>query len=144
MMLKPFGGDTKVAQILGEQPFGSDFAFAKAILDTTPNKLTLLTPRRELARSWLLLKFKLTTLYGDTGIFVISGKDWQGFQFGDTRATPRTIGDDLYVETGRLEFRFAQGKPDSGMISQSDINRVIQSVHIVRSAPKGPPGSAMK
>jgi len=65
---------------------------------------------------------------GDTGIFFLQTKDLRGFQYGNPRDQTQEIVDDLFVEGGKIEFTFLE---NCAGISQSEINRVIQTVRRV-------------
>jgi hypothetical protein len=132
-MLKDFGGVAKVIQILGNEDVESDYAFVRATLEAAPDRIALFTPRREAARTFLLLMLKTATaLYGESGIFTIASGAGRGFQFGNPVTKPKEIRDDLYFDSGRIEFTLSQSHSDgSSNITQADINRVIQTVRIV-------------
>jgi hypothetical protein len=115
----------------------SDYAFTRAMLETTPDDIRLLTPRGEAARkiSLLLLKsFDLTAKHGGSGIFVIQTSDFRGFQYGDPASHPPEVRVDLYSDKVQLHFVFPQ-KEGSVDISQAEINRVIQTVRPIAGAP---------
>jgi hypothetical protein len=111
----------------------SDYASVRAVLETTPNTVTLFTPRDEALRTLPRLLLKAITMgamHADTGVFWLRTKEFRGFQYGDPRSSPHEIVDDLFVEDGRIEFTFAK-KSNAVGFSQSEINRVIQTVRRV-------------
>ncbi len=68
----------------------------------------------------------------DTGVFNIRNQDWCGFQLGDPQAHPRKVAVRLYSGEKSVEFTFASKSSD--VVSQPEINRVVQSL---RKAPEG-------
>jgi len=116
--------------LYGDDTLESDYNFVHAALETTPSKITLLTPRPKAFRETTLLLYKSTfVLNSNSDIFFIQRKDFRGFQYGDPQSHERRIVDDLFADNGRLEFTFLSGKHNVG-ISQPEINRVIQSVRV--------------
>jgi hypothetical protein len=116
----------------------SDYRFTRAMLEATPDQLTLFTFRPEGVRLTLLLMFKsIDIAVHDTksGIFMIDSSDFKGFQYGNPESRQRRIDDVLYSDRGGVEFDFRSWFPNKAPISQVDINRVIQTVKVLDSGP---------
>ncbi|HKW34923.1 MAG TPA: hypothetical protein VJN92_18070 [Candidatus Acidoferrum sp.] len=116
--------------LYGEDVLQSDYSFKERVLETTPDKVGLLTPRREAAASAVLLVIKGIMMPGgsESGIYRIQTGDFRGFQFGDPRSR-RPLLLEIYNEEGGFSFIFAQQKNGSEPpITQAEINRVIQSL----------------
>ena len=117
--------------LYGENVFQSDYSLKEMILEVTPNKVGLLTPRKEAVGSAMLLVMKgiMMPREAESGIYRIRTENFQGFQFGDPRSRPKSLDIEIYNEDGGLGFIFAQRENGSEPpITQAEINRVIQSV----------------
>lgn len=123
----------KLTIFYGDETLRSDYAFTRAILEMTPGKTSIFTPRREAVRDMMMLLWKpIITEDRDSGIYLIQTKDFQGFQYGNPQSRPVEVVDELFSDDVRVEFTFPCRREDSGVgISQSEINRVIQSARIV-------------
>jgi hypothetical protein len=119
--------------IWGGEALVSDYAFNKAALETTPANVTPFALRPQ-ARELGLLVLK-STLFAVNGkpdrVFLITTKDFQGFQYGYPQARPRMIVDSLYADTGGLDLEFHNSKSGPA-ITQEEINRVVQTVRPAR------------
>lgn len=114
----------------GEDVLQSDYSLKVGVLETTSDKVGLLTPRKEAAASAMLLVIKGIMMPGgsESGIYRIRTGDFRGFQFGDPRSR-RPLVLEIYNEEGGFSFIFAQRKNISEPpIPQAEINRVIQSL----------------
>jgi hypothetical protein len=117
-------------QMFGDAAFESDYGFHKRMLQMTPGEITPFVSRQEAAADQLLLLFKgISMPKAGSGIFVIQSRDFEGFQFEDPQTRPFKITDELYSSDGGIDVRFIQKVDGSApTISQSEINRVIQSI----------------
>lgn len=122
-------------QLFGDA-LDSDYALHKLILDSTPQKIGLLSSRREAAAGSMLLLYKGMMVSGDaeTGIFQIETNDFRGFQYGDPVCRPKTVDVEVFADDGGLAFLFVQRQSGAAAITQEEINRVVQSAHKVASA----------
>jgi hypothetical protein len=112
----------------------SDYALHKLILNSTPEKIGLLSGRREAVAGAMLLLYKGMMMSGDaeTGIFQVQTNAFRGFQYGDPLRRPKTVDVEMFADDGGLAFLFVQRQ--SGpvpSITQAEINRVVQSAHAV-------------
>jgi hypothetical protein len=117
--------------LYGENVFQSDYSLKEMILEVTPNKVGLLTPRKEAVGSAMLLVIKgiMMPRGGESGIYRVRTGDFRGFQFGDPRNRLRSLTVEIYDGDGGLGFIFAQRENGSEPpITQAEINRVIRSV----------------
>lgn len=117
--------------LYGEEVLQSDYSLMQRILEATPEKVGLLTPRKEAVGSAMLLVIKgiVMPTGAESGIYQIRAGDFQGFQFGDPRSRPKSIDLEIYNEDGGLGFIFTQRQNTSEPpITQAQINRVIQSL----------------
>lgn len=116
--------------LYGEDVLQSDYSFKEGVLGTTPDKVGLLTPRKEAVASAMLLVIKGIMMPGgsESGIYRIRAGDFRGFQFGDPRSR-RPLVLEIYNEEGGFTFIFAQRESGSEPpIPQAEINRVIHSL----------------
>ena len=117
-------------QIYGDAPLQSDYALWQLILETTPDKVTLWSTRKELVGLPMLLTIKAIAIPEEYGIFSLRTKDYKGFQWGNPEARPRHVVADLFSDAGGMEFVFVgKGKGQPMGISQAEINRVLQTIH---------------
>jgi hypothetical protein len=118
-------------QLYGDEAFESDYNFHKKMLQTTPSEITPFVSRREAAGGMILLLLKATSMpKADSGIFSIRAAGFDGFQFEAPQARPFRITDELYSDSAGIDLMFLQKAGGSApAISQSEINRVIQSIH---------------
>lgn len=120
-------------QLYGDEAFNSDYGFHKEILQITPSQITPFVSRHQVAKRQLLLMFKgISMPKADSGIFSVRTSNFQGFQFENPQGRPFRITDELYSNDGGIDLIFLQKAGGSApSISQSEINRVIQSIHKV-------------
>lgn len=120
-------------QIYGDEAFQSDYSFQRKMLQITPREITPFVSRRQAVAGQALLLIKAISMpKADSGIFSIQTPDFQGFQFGNPQSRPFRITDELYSSDGGIDLIFFQKVDGStASISQSEINRVIQSIHKV-------------
>ena len=118
-------------QIYGDQALQSDYFFHRMMLETTPDQITPLVPKRQaIRRSMLLLMKTISAPRGaDSGIFAVRAGDFSGFQFGRPQSSYSGVSVELYSDSGSLDFIFGQKPNGSTIISQPDINRILQTIH---------------
>jgi hypothetical protein len=124
--------ETELSRLNGNETINSNYAFVRAMLETTPGEIGLFTPKGEATRGITRLLLKSTQILannGESGIFLIQNKNFRGFQYGNPDSRPFEVIDDLFADKGRLHFVFCEVR--CGGISQAEINRVIQSVRPV-------------
>lgn len=119
-----------IARSYGATAARSDYDFYAVVLNMTPEKLSPFESDRQSARDSVLLMIKLIAMpRADTGLFSIEENGWRGFQFGDPRKGPPRVTDELYSDTGGVEFIFFRKNGASGAgITQARINRVLASL----------------
>ena len=117
-------------QLYGDARLASDYALMSLILNSAPQKMTLLTPRREIASQSSLIVIKAVMAPEESGIYNLETSDLKGFQWGDPQARPRLVSAELFGKDCDLGFVFfGPGKGLPLGVSQAEINRVVQSVH---------------
>jgi hypothetical protein len=81
----------------------------------------------------LVVKGIMVSQGGESGIFRIRTKDFQGFQYGDPQQRPKSVDVQIFADDGGFAFLFVQQeKGPVPAVTQAEINRVIQSL---RKAP---------
>jgi len=120
-------------ELYGGEALQSDYNFKRLILETTPDKITLLTSSRTAVSQGVLLMVKAICVPGDpnSGIFAVQGKEFKGFQYGRPQSPPKQLSVELFPADGHLDLIFGQKKNGPTVISQADINRVVQTIHKV-------------
>ena len=125
-------GDT-FRRIYGDEALKSDYAFHRIMLETTPGKITPFIPKRQaISKAILLLMKAISTPRGaDSGIFAVRAGDLNGFQFGCPQSSASGFTLELFADSGSLTFIFGQKVNGSTVISQPDINRILQTIRKV-------------
>ena len=120
-------------KIYGDDALQSDYNFKRLILEATPEKITIFSDSRTAVSQGVLLMVKAICVGGDpnSGIFAIQGKEFKGFQYGLPQNPPRRLSVELFPADGHLDLIFAQNKNGPTVISQADVNRVVQTIHKV-------------
>jgi hypothetical protein len=117
------------------QAFGdaalSDYGLTRLMLETTPDSMTFRTPdRRQRAIMSILVIKAMATPPADSGIFAIHNDEFDGFQYQDPHASPKSVLMDLFAKDRGLEFQLVFNYHGaSAHVSQADINRIIRTVH---------------
>jgi len=119
------------AQSTGE-PFGTDYAVQRHVLETSPARVTPFSSRRDAVDALLSLLMKQThyNLGGGNSVFLIQTPTYRGFQYGDPKSGDHAIEIRLYSKDGSFGLEFLSHK-DAAHISQAEINRVLQTIRPV-------------
>lgn len=127
-------GNDGARQLFGAQAIKSNYAFEKAMLELTPERLRPWMSQREAAGTSMLLTIKaVSSIGGETGLFRVDGNGWRGFQFDDPSKKPKRITLELYdVEDRRVEIVLSARPFD---VTQAEINRIVSSVKLLNEAP---------
>jgi len=116
-------------QLYGEDTLESDYAFHKKMLELTPSEITPFISRRQAISGQVLLLIKAISMpKAASGIFSIRTRDFKGFQFENPQMHSPRITLELFSNDGGIDVIFMQ-KVGAPVISQAEINRVIQSIH---------------
>jgi hypothetical protein len=120
-------------KLYGDEALQSDYNFKRLILETTPDKVTLFSNGRTPVSQGVLLMVKAICVPGDpnSGIFAIQGKQFKGFQYGRPQSPPKRLSVELFPANGHLDLIFGQNTNGPSVISQTDINRIVQTIHTV-------------
>ncbi len=120
-------------KIYGDEALQSDYNFKLLILETIPDKITFFTDRRTAVSQGALLMVKAICVGGDpnSGIFVVQGKEFKGFQYGLPQDPPKQVSVELFPADGHLDLIFDQKKNGPTVISQADVSRIVQTIHKV-------------
>jgi hypothetical protein len=115
-------------QLYGEEALESDYAFHKKMLQLTPSDITPFISRKQAISGQVLLLIKAISMpKAGSGILSIQMQDFKGFQFENPQTRPSRITVELFSSEGGIDVIFMQ-KAGAPVISQSEINRVIQSI----------------
>lgn len=120
--------------MFGTEVLRSDYALHKAIFETTPSQITLLTPaNRAAGLSAVILVKAIMPPTTDWAIYNIQSQNLRGFQLGDPIRRPKKMCLELYGEDVHFEINIFQNAnlPSPG-ITQAELNRIIQTA---REAP---------
>lgn len=115
------------------------YDFRREILEMTPAKISPFMSREDASRDFSLLFMKMLSPDVDAEIYELQTPYFRGFQFEGPRTRPFTVVDDLYAPDGMLELRFFQRGPGlAPVLTQPEINRVLQSIHKVPTPSPAP------
>lgn len=125
----------EVAAAYGDEAARSDYGFIKMLYEFTPDKMDVWTLSSRIhfrENVLLLMKSIAMTRAAESGIFAIGNQNSPGFQEGNPRARPDRLMFTLYSDSDSMEFLLSQKSYQrSAGVSQSDINRIIQSLKSV-------------
>lgn len=116
-------------KLFGPKTTATNYAFHRAILEETPDKVSPFEDQREAVRSSMLLMLKGTSsVGGQTGLFQVQSQGWRGFQFDDPSRNPQVTLEVYDGEDRHIEIVFHSGKDVSSSLTQADINRTLQTL----------------
>jgi hypothetical protein len=103
----------------------------RAILEATPDDFSLLTPKKQAIDERILLTMKAEIVGRDAefGIYLVKTSEFRGFQYGRPQDPPKRLRTELFGKDRCLKILFGQKPNGSVIISQPDINRIVQSIH---------------
>ncbi|HYY72135.1 MAG TPA: hypothetical protein VE778_00945 [Candidatus Bathyarchaeia archaeon] len=118
-------------RIVGDEALQSDHALYRTILQMTPEKMTPFEPQSDAANQALLLLVKGLCLPAgsESGVFAVSAGEFSGFQFGRPENPSGQVSVRLFSPTSSLNFIFVHTAGGPTVISQPDINRLLQTLH---------------
>ena len=115
------------------------YALHIEIVEITPDQVNAFLSLGELRRDMLLLGLKQLLPDSDSGIFEFRTPQFHGFQFESKHTRPTVIVDELYAPDASIEIHFSQRGPGlAPVLTQPEINRVLQSIHKVSVATAAP------
>ncbi len=123
------------------------YRLQRAILEATPDHFSLLIPKKQAIDERLLLTMKAAIVGPDaeSGIYSVRTREFQGFQYGRPQNPPKRLRTELFGNDRSLKILFGQKSNGSVMISQPDINRIVQSIHKLPTEQAGVrPGSEQR
>jgi len=139
---KSFGeGRGNLEKLLGAEATKTNYAFQRAILEETPDRVSPFTPQRDAIRTSMLLVVKaISSAGGETGLFEIQTSGWKGFQFDDPSKKPKRVTLELYDNQDQhVEISLSPGSSEDAGVTQADINRVIESLRATSEPQTIPP-----
>jgi hypothetical protein len=116
-------------RLYGDAALQSDYVFQRMMLESTPDQITpIMSKRRATSQTMLLLMKNLFSSQDPiSSMFSVHASDLNGFEMVRQGTSPVKFSVELYSDTGLLNFLFIQD--GSTAISQSDVNRVLQTLH---------------
>jgi len=124
-------GHKTVRQVYGDDALKSDYALYRIMLETMPASVTPFISRREAIRKVMLLILKRIEARrgSETAMLAVSAGDFKGFEYGSPQNILGGFGFELFSDTGSLDFVFGLKGKTNTPVSQSDINRILQTLH---------------
>jgi hypothetical protein len=113
----------------------SDYDFERALLDVTPDDLSLLIPRRQAIQKGSLVLMKIGLLHRESasGVFLFATPEFKGIQYGNPASHPDYFNVELFSADSKLIVVFGNSRSGNASISQADANRVLQSMYKVKT-----------
>lgn len=126
-----------IRRMYGDEALSSDSAFYRTLLETTPEKITPFMSRRDAVSRAVLLIVKGTILPRGTesGVFAVTAGEFSGFQFGRPQNQSGEVSVRLFSDSSSFNFIFYQKPGGPTVISQPDINRILQTLRKPISPP---------
>lgn len=121
-----------LVQIFGANTMQSNYSYIKAELEITPNQFSVFKPRQYAIRTFTLLLTKSAQLMTSKvgSIWNISNKTMKGFQVGDP-AQDQLIDIRMFDQNDKQYEIYTIIRTGANFkVSQSDINVIIQSLHV--------------
>ncbi|MGA2300293.1 MAG: hypothetical protein ABSG77_06325 [Candidatus Acidiferrum sp.] len=144
---KSFGdGRGNLKRLLGAEATKTNYAFHRAILEETPDRISPFIPKRDAIRSSMLLVVKaISSVGGETGLFEVQSSGWRGFQFDDPAKRPKRVTLELYDNQDRhIEIIFWPGATEDAGVTQADINRGLESLRATDEPQTIPPQNGLR
>jgi hypothetical protein len=118
------------AALYGDDAAQSDYTFKRAILDVTPDSVSLFTPKRRAIQEsfFFMVKAAIVPVWASNGVFSVSSKEFRGFQYGTPGDPSKRLSVELFSDKGHVDILFGEKPGGPVKISQADVNRVVQSV----------------
>lgn len=117
-------------QLYGDEALQSDYAFHHVVLAATPDKITpFISTKDAVSQAMLIVMKGISAPRGaDSGIFAVKAGEFRGFQYGRP-PNASNLNVELFADSGSLDFIFGQKANGPTVISQADINRILQTLH---------------
>ena len=128
---------SSLRRMYGDEALSSDFALYRTILETTPGNVTPFLSRQDAVSRTILLVVKGTILPRGTksGVFAVQAGEFSGFQFGRPQNQSGEVSVRLFSDSSSLNLIFNQKPGGPTVISQPDINRLLQTLRKPIAAP---------
>lgn len=114
----------------------ADYDFRREILEASPAQLNPFLSRSEMSRVQELLALKMIFPSGIDRIYELQASQYRGFQFEDRLGQPFSVLDQVFGPNGMVEITVSERGPGlAPVLSQPEINRVLQSIHKIPAPP---------
>ncbi len=138
----------KVPSQRAEAAIKSDYSFVSGLYELTPDRMHYwaLSPDVHTRETfWLTIKSVVLSSSAASGIFNLQNQSSKGFQQGNPQARPYGIVVHLYSDDGSVEMIFVQKDyKSSAGVTQSEINRIVQSLRKATQKKSTAPRTAQK
>jgi len=130
------GSSELFTRLYGPNVLNSDYALRKAIFETTPSDITLSTSSGKADGLTFVIFIKaIMPPTTDWAIYDIQSTSMKGFQLGDPIRRPKKMSLELDGDNVEIEFNIEQAASGpTPAITQSEINRIIQTAHTTKNA----------
>jgi hypothetical protein len=116
-------------QMYGDEALQSDYKLHRLMLTTTPDNVTpFISKQSAISQAMLIVMKGISAPRGaDSGIFAVQAGEFKGFQYGSA-GDPTGFSVELFEDSGSLDFIFGQKRNGPTIISQADVNRILQTL----------------
>ncbi|MFQ5520145.1 MAG: hypothetical protein ACE5FK_02005 [Candidatus Methylomirabilia bacterium] len=118
----------RTLSVFGPDAMKSNYSLYQAILNATPDELSIFMPKRDAIKLPILLILKRALLANaESGMYAFEFRDLRGFQFGNPARTNRVI-IHLFVDHRQVELLVFVAKDSDATLSQDEITHVIRTL----------------
>ena len=127
---KDQGSRPRLEAELGKDTMSSDYDLEFATLQITPQDFSVFMSNKRARRDAALLFFKYLSLHdADTGLFSFSLENLHGFQLGDPARARFVVIHAYDLQDHGVEISVAMANGKTEHILQSEINRILRTLH---------------
>ena len=120
----------RLEDMFGREVTESNYALLRTVLNLTPSQLSPVSPRREAVNKALLLAMKSTwATKRVSAIYSLELNGLRGFQIGDPARDEHVEVRCFDSSDRELKFSFLLKDGAPAKLKQSEINRVVQTLH---------------
>jgi hypothetical protein len=126
----PGGRPEYLYPLYGKQNAKSEYDLAHATLNSSPSQLSLIFPwSKEVYAANLLLMKEVYTLGPGAALYSFQFGHFRGFQQGNPERDKRVEVQAYDAEDRKFRLVFSSDVNPKGVLKQTDINRVLQTLH---------------
>ncbi len=118
-----------MVSVFGHETMKSNYSLYKAILNATPNELSIFMPKKDVVRLSILLILKpMLLVNAESGLYSFEYQDLRGFQFGNPARTSKVMVHIFDKDDRKVELLIFAPKDSATTLSQDEIIHLIQTL----------------